>query len=89
MGNTRSRIRGVLSRHGGTIRFRDDWTKIEPAELWNSAKITMAAINNVLAAPLITDIDTAWAAILVPAPAPAPENAAIGFRLEATPALIF
>src|SRR5471030_315054 len=38
-------LRGVLSRHGGNVKFRDDWTKIEPAELWNSAKTTMAAVN--------------------------------------------
>jgi energy-coupling factor transporter ATP-binding protein EcfA2 len=50
-------LRGVLSRHGGTVKFRDDWTKIQPAELWNSAKTTMAAVNNALAAPLIADIE--------------------------------
>ena len=50
-------LRGILLRHGGTIKFRDDWTKIEPAELWDSAKSTMTAVNNALAAPLIADIE--------------------------------
>ena len=86
-------LRGFLSRHDGTIKFRDDWTKIELAELWDSAKSTMTAVNVALAAPLIADIeahpnlflsewkyssvnaltkanlDAAWAAIRVPAPA--------------------
>jgi hypothetical protein len=49
-------LRSLLVRCGGTINFRDDWTKIELEELWDSAKSRMNSINNALAAPLIGDI---------------------------------
>jgi energy-coupling factor transporter ATP-binding protein EcfA2 len=49
-------LRGLLVRHQGTIRFRDDWAEIELAELWDAAKTTMTALNSALAAPLIADI---------------------------------
>jgi energy-coupling factor transporter ATP-binding protein EcfA2 len=49
-------LRSLLVRYGGTINFRDDWTKIELDELWDSAKSRMNSINNALAAPLIGDI---------------------------------
>jgi hypothetical protein len=87
-------MRDLLSRHGATVRFRSDWSKIESAELWESAKAAMTRVNPVLAAPLIAaieahpivflndwkysavslltkaDLDAAWAALRVPAPAP-------------------
>jgi hypothetical protein len=86
-------LRGLLVRDSGTLVYRDDWAKIGAAELWESAKATMIRVNNVLAGPLISDIerhpalflndwkypsvsaltkpdlDAAWNAIRVPAPA--------------------
>jgi energy-coupling factor transporter ATP-binding protein EcfA2 len=50
-------LRGVLSRLHGTVKFRDDWAKIDLGELWESAKTAMLAANNALAVPLITDIE--------------------------------
>jgi energy-coupling factor transporter ATP-binding protein EcfA2 len=50
-------LRSLLVRYGGTINFRDDWAKIELAELWNSAKVRMSALNNGLAVPLIVEIE--------------------------------
>jgi energy-coupling factor transporter ATP-binding protein EcfA2 len=50
-------LRGLLVRHGSAIRFRDDWTKIELAELWDTAKTRMSALSNALAAPLIAGIE--------------------------------
>ncbi len=51
-------LRGLLLRHRGTVRFREDWTKIGLAELWDSAKSTMTAVNGALAGPLIADIES-------------------------------
>lgn len=50
-------LRDMLSRIGGTVKFRDDWTKIDLAELWDSAKAKMNEVNAVLAGPLIADVD--------------------------------
>jgi energy-coupling factor transporter ATP-binding protein EcfA2 len=57
-------LRVLLKQHGGTVKFRFDWSKVNLAELWESAKATMAQVNNTLAAPLIADIDAHAAVFL-------------------------
>ena len=57
-------LRVLLKQHGGTVKFRFDWSKLSLAELWESAKVIMAQVNNALAAPLIADIDTHAAVFL-------------------------
>ena len=50
-------LRALLVRHGGTLLYRNDWAKIDAAEIWESAKATMTRVNSALAAPLIADIE--------------------------------
>ena len=57
-------LRVLLKQHGGTVKFRFDWSKLDLAELWESAKAIMAQVNNALAAPLIADIDAHAAVFL-------------------------
>lgn len=51
-------VRDLLTRLGGTLTYRQDWTKVDTRELWVSAKEAMTRTNPTEARLLIPAIET-------------------------------
>lgn len=50
-------LRQFLVKHQGRIQYRHDWTDMSLAELWDTAKGRMTAINAGVAAGIIADVE--------------------------------
>jgi energy-coupling factor transporter ATP-binding protein EcfA2 len=50
-------LRSFLVAHQGLIRFRYNWAEMTLAELWDSAKERMQAINGAVATRIVADIE--------------------------------
>jgi hypothetical protein len=50
-------VRMLLSRHGGQVPYRDDWTTLTLPQLWDAAKTTMQRVNLSAGGSLIGDIE--------------------------------
>lgn len=50
-------LRKFLVKHQGRVQFRNNWTEMSLAELWDAAKDRMTAINAGVAPGIISDVE--------------------------------